>query len=235
MTEVVLVGLTDSAGSGEDDVWVTRRTAEGGIIWDYTFGGTQHDAALAVLALSGGGLAVAGETNSNGAGLNDMWLLKLRSNGTKYWDRTYGTSKAESANALAVSPNGHLLLAGFTGDGPSFFNPTVVRTDANGSKQAQHTVSGSVIELVTSLTVLEDGDYLIAGGSRAMGIGNTDMRVTRMTSSGAVVWDRGFGSSGPDAAYDAVATEEGGIAVVGSVDSHAAWILLDSAGRQCGE
>lgn len=65
------------------------------------------------------GYVVAGETSNFGAGQKDIWVLKLDSNGTIDWEKTYGGSLDESAKSIQQSfdpegnPDGY-VVAGYT-------------------------------------------------------------------------------------------------------------------------
>jgi hypothetical protein len=45
-------------------------------MWSQTYGGTESDYGRSVVETSDGGYAVAGHTDSYGAGLRDVWLVK---------------------------------------------------------------------------------------------------------------------------------------------------------------
>ena len=47
------------------------------MVWDHTYGGWRFDSASSIVALADGGFAVAGYTESKGAGNRDMWVLRL--------------------------------------------------------------------------------------------------------------------------------------------------------------
>ena len=47
------------------------------VVWDHTYGGAKWDSARSIVALADGGFAVAGYTESKGAGNRDMWVLRL--------------------------------------------------------------------------------------------------------------------------------------------------------------
>ena len=47
------------------------------VVWDRTYGGWRFDSASSIVALADGGFAVAGSTESKGAGGRDMWVLRL--------------------------------------------------------------------------------------------------------------------------------------------------------------
>jgi hypothetical protein len=55
-----------------------------------TIGGSYNEEARAIIQTTDGGYAVAGLTNSFGAGLNDVYVVKLDGSGTIQWTRTIG-------------------------------------------------------------------------------------------------------------------------------------------------
>lgn len=109
---LVVAGPIESNGAEGVDIQVLKLDASGGIVWNRTFGGSGDDWVRAVVETRDGGHAVAGYTTSKGAGLNDVWLLKLDAGGKLLWDRTYGGAANEWARALVEMPDGGLALAG---------------------------------------------------------------------------------------------------------------------------
>ena len=51
------------------------------ITWDMTYGGSDKDGANCLIQTTDGGYAVAGRTNSKGAGDRDFWVIKLDAQG----------------------------------------------------------------------------------------------------------------------------------------------------------
>jgi hypothetical protein len=88
--DYLIVGLTGSYGMGNQDVWLVRTDANGNHLWNQTYGGTFGDNGVAVIEVSSGGFALAGYTNSFGAGGADAWLIRTDVNGNLLWSRTYG-------------------------------------------------------------------------------------------------------------------------------------------------
>ena len=76
-----LAGATISFGAGGDFL-VLKLTSSGGLQWAKTFGGTSLDYAWSIIQTSDGGFAVAGYTNSFGAGGYDLFVLKLGPDGS---------------------------------------------------------------------------------------------------------------------------------------------------------
>jgi len=74
----ILAGSTDSYGLGKKDAWITKIQPNGTILQSL-FGGTGDDEAFYVEETLDRGYAVAGWSNSFGAGSYDAWVLKLDS------------------------------------------------------------------------------------------------------------------------------------------------------------
>ena len=80
--EYIVAGYTASFGNGyNNDVYVLKLTSDGSLAWQKTFGGSNDDEAYSVEITTDGGYIVAGYTKSFGAGYEDVYILKLDSNG----------------------------------------------------------------------------------------------------------------------------------------------------------
>ena len=76
-----LAGYTWSKGAGREDAWVIKVDENGDVVWDKTFGGSNEDVARCIIQTDDGGYAVAGYTESKGAGRYDVWVMKLDEKG----------------------------------------------------------------------------------------------------------------------------------------------------------
>jgi len=111
---VVVGGMTRSEGAGAFDIRVIRLDRSGKLTWDRTLGGAGNDWVRAVVETRDGTIALAGYTDSRGAGLNDVWFAKLGADGTLLDERTFGEAGNEWARAMVEMPDGSLVLAGDT-------------------------------------------------------------------------------------------------------------------------
>jgi len=84
----IIAGTTYSFGAGDqqepyfEDVYLIKTNANGNSQWQKTFGGRNHDCGLSVQQTSDGGYIIAGCTYSFGEGNDDVYLIKLCSEGT---------------------------------------------------------------------------------------------------------------------------------------------------------
>ena len=82
-----ITGITSSDelaayfGPAEADVYVVKLDANGNLQWTKTIGGPEHDRGLSLIQTSDGGYAIAGSTQSFGAGEWDIYVVKLDKNG----------------------------------------------------------------------------------------------------------------------------------------------------------
>ncbi|WP_198362292.1 CGP-CTERM sorting domain-containing protein [Thermococcus profundus] len=164
--DVIVAGYTYSFGSGQNDVWVIRLDKNGKIEWQKTYGGSGGEAVLAVAISSNGDIILAGNTGSFGAGRSDAWVLKLDKDGTLKWGKAYGGEEWDEASAVAIAPNGDIIVAGDTeGFGAGGRDFWLLRLDGNGNVKWQKTYGGSEDDYAHAVVLTPGGDILVAGDS----------------------------------------------------------------------
>ena len=100
--------------SGSTDGWMFKIDESGAIKWQKRFGGGGFDELSAARLTDDGGFIVAGETRSFGAVNEDYWVAKFESDGDALWQKRYGGSGIEEAEALALTPEGGVIVVGTT-------------------------------------------------------------------------------------------------------------------------
>ena len=106
--------------------------------WAITYGGSNYDAGRSIQQTTDGGYIVAGYTWSFGAGNYDFWVLKLNSNGSIAWQKTYGGSDGDCAYSIQQTfdqqgnPDGYIVAGETVSFGAGSGNFWVLRLDDNG-------------------------------------------------------------------------------------------------------
>ena len=208
--ELIIVGSTQSKGAGGHDFWVLKLDVNGNLLWDKTFGGTDHDFANAVEVTSDGGIAVAGYTKSKGLGFSDFWILKLDKFGTLTWDKTFGGANFDEATDILETFDKQFLVAGYTsskGNGEHDF--WILKISANGQLVWEETYGGSNHDLAYDIHPSLNGGYYVTGKTSSQGHGNSDIWVCELDVYGKKIWGQVYGRSGSDAAFAITQTFSG--------------------------
>ena len=133
-----------------------------------------------------GGYIMAGYTDSYGAGLYDLYLVKTDSEGTAEWSRTYGGTGRDYGNSLVQTSDGGYLAAGYTlSYGAGGDDVWLVRTDADGNLEWQTTYGGSASDVGYAVAKTDDGGYAVAGHTLSSGAGLHDAWLIRLAPESA--------------------------------------------------
>jgi hypothetical protein len=108
-----LAGYTSSFGAGNEDFWLVKTDASGTEQWNKTYGGKSFDFAWDLVQTVDGGYALAGSANLFGVS-SDAWLVKTDASGNMQWNKTYGGTSADEAQALVQTVDGGYALGGYT-------------------------------------------------------------------------------------------------------------------------
>ncbi|MFC2042074.1 M24 family metallopeptidase [Chloroflexota bacterium] len=134
--------------------------AQSPTFWAKTYGGADSENPRCIEQTSDGGYIVAGYTESFGAGDEDIWVIKLASNGDVEWQKTYGGSDVERARSIQQTTDGGYIVAGYTmsfGAGEGDF--WLLKLTSNGNVEWQKTYGGSDWDLARCIRQTSDGGW----------------------------------------------------------------------------
>lgn len=218
-----VAATTLSFGAGRNDMYILRLDSSGTLKWNRTIGGSMAERALSITLTGDGGFAVAGATDSYGAGSGDIYIVKLDSGGMLQWSKTIGAANADIPLSIIQTRDGGYALAGYTfsfGAGQS--DMYIVKLDSTGAHQWSRTVGGTNYDYGQSIIQSADGGYAVAGYTQSFGTGDYDIYIVKLDSSGALQWSRTVGGPGADYAYSIVQIADGGYVAAGSTRSFGA-------------
>jgi uncharacterized delta-60 repeat protein len=231
------------ARNATNDFALARYNADGSL--DTSFGtggkvttafGTGTDQGWAVAIQSDGKIVVAGQARNTN---DDFAVARYNTNGTL--DATFGTggtattavgTSTDYARAVAIQPDGKIVVAGETKNG-TYYNFAIVRYNANGTLDTSFNANGKLTVALSTcnnygkaMLLQPDGKIVVVGyadipsGGRCRG--RYDFAVTRVSSTGAL--DASFGTTGKvttdmgnksDAAYALALQSDGKILAAG--------------------
>jgi hypothetical protein len=209
----IVAGLTCSKGAGDSDAWLIKTDSDGNVVWDRTFGGPGCDYAVSVRQTFDGGLAIAGVTCSEGAGSEDVWLIKTDASGNLVWSRTYGGAGSDVASSMWQTSDRGFVITGTTDSyGNGGKDVWLVKTDSVGSLLWSKTFGGIENDYAGSGQQTTDGGYVVVG---TRGVNGGDVWLIKTGADGALLWDQTVGETDRDHGTWVEQSKEGGYAITG--------------------
>lgn len=209
------------------------------INWQKSFGGNGAEYGQSISKTSDGGYILAGSSNSTNIpsvtthGGRDYFLVKINSIGVIVWQKFYGGSNDEFLYDVKETPDGGYILAGYTNSNNGEVTGShgsadywIVKTNENGDIVWQKTFGGSSIDVANSITLTNDGGYIVSGYTYSNDgdvIGNhglEDYWVIKLDSSGNKQWQKTYGGSNYDDARSIIQSSDGNYIVAGTSSSN---------------
>ncbi len=220
------------------DLWLLKTDELGDMVWNYTYGSRSNNGLRTFYPTLDNGFVFAGYTYSSHAGQSDIRLIKIDSDGSMLWDRSYGGTADEEAYAIIQTTEGDFILTGFTNSyGIGKTDIWFVITDVNGNMKQYHTFGGFGYDEASDLIQTSDGGFVLAGSTTSYGEGGTDILLLKIDSNGVLEWNHTYGGPEYDGASALIQTLDGGFAFAGYTDSYGAgdsdmWIVkVDKEGQ----
>lgn len=227
----IILGTTESFGSGGSDIWLIKTDTNGDTLWSRTFGGSDIDAGKSVQQTTDGGYIITGYTKSFGAGGNDVWLIKTDANGDTLWTKTYGDTFGDIGNSVQQTTDDGYIITGITNlilanPGLVYQDIWLIKTDVNGDTLWTKIFvdSSGLLRGGNWVQQVSDGGYLITGITNQKGtrppvwweVG--DLWLVKTDANGDTLWTKTYGIS--DSGYYNVGnsvqqTSDGGYVIIG--------------------
>ena len=169
-----------SSNHGSYDYWVIKLDAQGNLIWEKSFGGSEIDQSRAIVKTNDNGYIIAGNSFSmdgdieSNLGSSDFWLIKIDDSGQLIWSKNYGGSNFDYATSIRKSHDGY-VVAGYSqssnvqltsnlGDNDFW----VLKIDEQGSVLWQKSLGGSSLDLAWDAIETNDGNILVIGNTESI-------------------------------------------------------------------
>jgi hypothetical protein len=172
----VVVGKSDAAGQGRNDLLVFHLNAEGAVSWQKTFSMAGFDdfEAPTIRRTGDGGYVLTGWLFAAGNPL--LFVIKLGEAGTVEWGRPYRI--AGGFDIQETSAGGFIVVGDWNSD------IMVMKLDAGGAIEWQRAFGGVFPEEGAAVVQTAGGDYAATGNTPSFGAGGDDFLVVRFSAEG---------------------------------------------------
>jgi hypothetical protein len=160
----ILVGLTESTSSGDQDLLLIKTDNDGNKLWDKTYGGDKDDSGFSLKETDDGEYLIVGRTKSFGAGNEDLWLIKTDSSGNLLWDKTFGGCKNDGGSRIQKTNDDGYIIVGYTESfGAGSVDFWLIKTDRDGNKLWDTTIGGRDFDVGYAVQQTTDNGYIVTG------------------------------------------------------------------------
>jgi hypothetical protein len=217
----IMAGTADGIGIGYSDFLLVKLDSIGNTEWLKLFGGIYQEVCHSVQQTSDGGYIMAGTATGFGAGNQDIYVVKTDTSGDVLWSKTFGGGSNDLGECIRQTTDGGYIICGTAASfDTSNYSLYLIRTDANGDslwtkiiKDGINSFNGINVQQTT------DGGFVITGNYYYYMPTNYNIYLTKIDSSGNLLWFRKFGGNISEIAYCVQQTMDGGFVITGGTYS----------------
>lgn len=219
-------------GYSEGDTWLFKIDTLGNVLWEKDLNDTITAGAGRILKSADGHYFIVAQTGSeiedivnNPSSGSNFLIIKIDSSANILWEHTFGGSSWDDIRDAVATYDGGVVVAGNTlsndGDITKSFgswDSWIIKVDKNGQKVWDFTMGTSGGEFSNGIIETSDHGLLVAitsiinlGGNIYcdQSIGNYDVVLFKLDSTGKVEWHRCYGGSDAESASTLIETDDG--------------------------
>jgi hypothetical protein len=245
ITGVLDVSASDGQGNAKStatkhsggDYWAIKTDHTGTLEWSRFFGGSFTEVPSGVLETDAHNFIIVGSSDSNdfnisnSKGSYDFWIIKISTEGTLLWEKSFGGSEIDEAKAITRTNDGNFIIVGDTRSADKNVSKNngaadiwVLKVSSEGNILWEKTIGGANFDAARAIYKTQDNGFLIAGSSRSLdndfeNKGQNDALILKIDKNGNLLWQKIFGGSEIDFLYDAVELNNKTIIAVGESSS----------------
>ncbi|MFQ3341178.1 MAG: hypothetical protein ACI9TK_000837 [Flavobacteriaceae bacterium] len=225
------------------DLFIMKFNANAQQQWVQTYGGSNDDRGYDIVEMEKG-YAIIGYSKSfdGDASLNkgqhDSWLLRIDTEGTLLWEKSFGFLGHDHAYNIISTQDGGLFFNGFLdvtaseGAGRDGIKPNknqkhgvgefwCHKLDSNGILQWRRYFGGTSNDRSYDAIETRDGNFVLVGSSESQDVdvsdphGSYDAWIVKINSEGTLLWERSIGGSAYDIANAIIENRKGEYLILG--------------------
>lgn len=166
-------------------------------------------------------------------GWQDYWVVKLASDGSIEWEKSFGGTEHDVATDILQTSDGGYIVAGRAdsedGQVTNHLGITdywIIKLSIDGSIEWQKNFGGSGNDFAYTIFQTSDRGYVVGGASDSVNgditdpHGDYDYWVVKLSNEGELEWQKSLGGSKDDFLYSIEQTDDGGYIGAGKSQSN---------------
>jgi hypothetical protein len=204
----LMVGYTESFGSGGKDIYAVKTDGMGEYEWSKTYGGSGDDIGWKVVSTSDSGFIIAGTSNSYNSSNADALIFKIDKQGTVDWTRSISNDSVEDAYNIIASRFGGFYITGFIHTDTMGDEAFVAKMNSSGTINWYTRIGSPGDEEGYGLAEDNQRNVIICGQTTYDSIteggltqSNSDAFLAKLTDKGDLTWMKTYGTTEDETAW----------------------------------
>ncbi len=227
--DIYIAGITSSYGAGGIDNILVKYNTSGEQIWSKTWGTALYDISKDAVIDSNDDIYLVGNTAPQLIQDANLTIVKFNSDGSELWNITWDGKGDNFGQAAVIDSADNLYVSAENGRTPSGYNYLSI-LKYNSSGQLQWNISWAenntlFYECEPWGMAVDSFDNIYVTGEMGIIMGDEDIFLLKVDSSGVIQWNRTWGGDKFDTGQDIAIDSYGDIYIVGYTESFSAGSL----------
>jgi hypothetical protein len=205
----IICGENEPSANNKD-AFVLKIDTAGNVIWQNDIALPNNQSLKYCEQTSSGAIIACGATNDS-AGYNDSWVVKLTSNGTLIWAKSYGTTANEYGQQIKETPNGNYVLMGDVRNvnTNNSYDFELFKLDTAGTIIWDKTYGDDLQNGSQGVLITSANNYLTYGESEVTLNSPFNFWIDLVNPQGDTLWHKLIGGAYADAVFSATEVSDG--------------------------
>lgn len=182
--QILIAGYTHS-NLPSVDAYLAALDSNGNTLWEETYGADDAEEQARSLVVSPSGeIYLAGFIDDLSANGDNVWWVKVESDGTLISENIFPQSGFQMATSLDITPNGDIILAGETRiDAGAPKDAFLLLSDVDGNQIWERKYGGQETDIAASVLAVSNG-FAFCGTTESFGAGASDAYLVATDANG---------------------------------------------------
>ena len=218
-TYYLTVGVTNTYGVGEYDIYVVKTDIDGNNVWAKTYGTPISEGVVDFVQTNDDGFIICGTDDVEFGEDNDVLLIKIDSDGNLLWSKTIGGNLYEVPKKIKrTDSNGYIVIGNYTGPAADT-DIFVFETDSLGNLLWSKLFGSILWDYGFDILPLSDGGSVFTGSIQDTTVYSDDVFFAKLSKDGDTVWTKLYGDQFSNYGSAICKTNDNGYAIVGRTEN----------------